>query len=80
MQVDTIKQLIEQAMPDAIVDMEGDGSHFFATIISNQFADKNKVQRQRLVYAALGEYITDGSIHALSMKTFTPQEWEQTNG
>jgi acid stress-induced BolA-like protein IbaG/YrbA len=57
----------------------GDGQHFEALIVSTAFDGKNRVQRHQLVYAALGERMRE-EIHALSMKTLTPQEWAAQRG
>ena len=56
------------------LEVEGDGHHFQAIIVSEAFAGKRPVQRHQLVYAALGERMRE-EIHALSMKTLTPQEF-----
>lgn len=56
------------------LEVEGDGRHFFATIVSAQFEGLARVRRHQLVYAALGERMRE-EIHALSMKTLTPAEW-----
>jgi acid stress-induced BolA-like protein IbaG/YrbA len=75
-----IKKLIEKGLPDSQVTVEGDdGQHFSATVISLLFADKNRVQKQQLVYSALGSHIADGTIHAISIKTYTPSEWQELN-
>ena len=55
--------------------LEGDGRHWYATIVSAEFEGKRLLQRQRLVYATLGERIKTDEVHALSMKTYTPAEW-----
>ncbi|OYV32705.1 MAG: BolA family transcriptional regulator [Thiomonas sp. 20-64-5] len=54
--------------------IEGDGQHFYATIVSPAFEGRSRVQRHQLVYAALGGRMR-AEIHALSMKTLTPQEF-----
>ncbi len=56
------------------VEVIGDGQHFQALVVSSQFAGKSRVQRHQLVYAALGERMRE-EIHALSMRTLTPEEW-----
>lgn len=61
------------------LDVEGDGRHFFATIVSAQFDGKLRVARHQMVYAALGERMRE-EIHALSMKTLTPAEWARAGG
>ena len=56
------------------VAVEGDGRHFFATIVSGEFEGKSRVMRHQRVYQALGDRMRE-QIHALSMKTLTPAEW-----
>lgn len=73
------KRLMEtQAVNYAKV--EGDGYHYQLTIVSDSFIGKSKVARQQWVYAILKEDITTGSLHALSMKTWTQEEWEAQHG
>ncbi len=57
------------------LEVEGDGQHFSALIVSPAFAGKRAIQRHQLVYAALGERMRE-EIHALSMKTLTPEEYQ----
>ncbi len=74
-----IKQLIENGLGHCTAIVEGDdGVHFTATVISPDFNGKNRIQKQQLVYATLGQRIHDGTIHALSIKAFTPDEWQRT--
>ena len=56
------------------VEVEGDGRHFFATIVSPEFDGRSRVARHQRVYTALGDRMR-AQIHALSMKTLTPAEW-----
>lgn len=56
--------------------VEGDGQHFTAVIVSDAFAGKRPIQRHQIVYAALGDRMRE-EIHALSMKTLTPEEFAQ---
>ena len=69
-----VRAYIEKGLACAHVEVEGDGRHFFATIVSASFEGTNRVARQRLVYQALGDRMRE-QIHALSMKTLTPAEW-----
>lgn len=62
------------------VQMKGDGYHYQLTIVSEVFLGKTKVARQQWVYAKLKDYITSGSLHALTMQTFTKAEWERNHG
>jgi len=68
-----IKEWIEAGLPGARATVEGDGHHFEAVIVSGQFAGKSMVQQHQLVYAALGDRMKE-EIHALSMRTLTPEE------
>jgi acid stress-induced BolA-like protein IbaG/YrbA len=56
------------------LEVEGDGQHFTAVIVSQAFAGKRPIQRHQIVYAALGDRMRE-EIHALSMKTLTPEEF-----
>jgi acid stress-induced BolA-like protein IbaG/YrbA len=74
----TVKALIEKGMPDARVEVEGsDGVHFEALVVSPAFAGRAPLARHRLVYATLGE-LMGGAIHALSLRTLTPEEAART--
>jgi acid stress-induced BolA-like protein IbaG/YrbA len=68
-----IKGWIEAGMPDSSVSCEGDGHHFEATIVCPEFAGKSRIQQHQMVYAVLGDKMA-AAIHALSMKTLTPEE------
>jgi acid stress-induced BolA-like protein IbaG/YrbA len=57
------------------LEVEGDGQHFSAVIVSSAFAGKRPIQRHQIVYAVLGERMRE-EIHALSMKTLTPEEYQ----
>lgn len=71
---DSIRQLIEQGLPGARVQVQGDdGVHFEATVVSDDFRGKLPLARHRMVYATLGERM-GGEIHALALKTLTPEE------
>jgi acid stress-induced BolA-like protein IbaG/YrbA len=76
---ESIKENIEISMPCELVHVEGeDGRHFSAIIVSAEFRGKNKVQQHQIVYRALGDRMKQ-EIHALSMKTLTPEQWEESN-
>ena len=72
---DQIKESIEAFLPCEWIQVEGeDGRHFNAVIVSAQFVGKTMIQQHQLVYRALCERMKN-DIHALSMKTFTPEQW-----
>jgi acid stress-induced BolA-like protein IbaG/YrbA len=72
---DSIKHNIEERLPCELVQVDGDGHHFEALIVSAAFQGKTPVQRHQLVYAALGDRMRE-EIHALSMRTLTPDQWQ----
>lgn len=74
MDADTIARMIEDGLPGASVRVEGDdGVHFEATVVAEAFRGKLPLARHRMVYATLGE-LMGGAIHALALKTVTPDE------
>ena len=68
-----VREFIAAGLACEHVDVEGDGRHFFATIVSADFEGLPRVRRHQRVYAALGDRMRE-QIHALSMKTLTPAE------
>jgi acid stress-induced BolA-like protein IbaG/YrbA len=72
---DSVKQGIHEGLQCQHLEVMGDGQHFEAVIVSTAFEGKSRVQRHQLVYAALGDRMRQ-EIHALSMRTLTPVEWE----
>jgi acid stress-induced BolA-like protein IbaG/YrbA len=74
MQASELQALIKTGLPDAEVIVKGEGDHFEAVVVSRQFAGRTMVQQHRLVYAALGDRM-GGEIHALALRTLTPEAW-----
>ena len=75
-----LKSLIEAAFSDGHVEVTGDGRHFWATVVSESFAGKNMIAQHRMVYAALGDRFETEAVHALSLKTYTPEQWQALEG
>jgi acid stress-induced BolA-like protein IbaG/YrbA len=74
---DFIRELIESGLPGARARVEGeDGVHFEATVVAEAFRGKLPLARHRMVYATLGERM-GGEIHALALRTLTPDEAER---
>ena len=74
MDAETLRELIETGLPGARAEVQGDdGVHFEATVVSEAFRGKLPLARHRLVYATLGD-LMGGAIHALQLKTVTPEE------
>ena len=72
--VQQVRDFIAAGLVCQHLDVDGDGRHFFATIVSEAFAGRSRIARHQQVYAALGDKMRE-QIHALSMKTLTPAEW-----
>jgi acid stress-induced BolA-like protein IbaG/YrbA len=77
MNADDIKSLLSQKLADCDFKVETNGSHVNIVAIGDIFEGKRTVQRQQLVYAVLQEHIASGVIHAVNMKTYSLQEWQQ---
>jgi len=75
---DDVRRFIAAGLACEHLAVEGDGRHFFATIVSPAFDGLPRVRRHQQVYAALGDRMRE-QIHALSMKTLTPAEWAAEN-
>lgn len=73
---DIIYQALESHISCEYLDVTGDGRHFEAVIVSDEFEGKSRVERHRHAYSALGDKMKD-QVHALSMKLYTTKEWEQ---
>jgi acid stress-induced BolA-like protein IbaG/YrbA len=78
MQSEEIQAMIQQGLPDAEVQVSGDGRHFDAVVVSEAFAGKGLLEQHRLVYATLGDKM-GGDIHALTIRTYTHEQWAQAN-
>ena len=77
MDANIIRNLIEQGLPGASAEVQGDdGVHFEALVVSDAFAGKLPLARHRMVYATLGERM-GGEIHALALRTQTPDEYQR---
>jgi len=75
MNSEQIKSKLEAAIADSQVEVSSDGSHVQVVVVSPVFEGLNAVKKQQLVYAALQDAISSGAIHAVQMKTYTPDEW-----
>ena len=77
MTVDDVKALLVAAIPDAEIMVEGEGSKYTVTVVTDRFAGMRPVAKQQLIYAPLNAHIATGEIHAVSMRTFTQEEWRK---
>ena len=70
-----LQSIIAAGLPCTHLEVDGDGRHWSAVIVSPEFEGKRLIQRHQRVYATLGARMQTDEVHALSMKTLTPAEW-----
>lgn len=73
-----VQTMIQERLSNAEVKVVGDGQHFEAIIVSPEFTGKTRVKQHQMVYAALQAEMASETIHALSLKTYTPETWQAT--
>ena len=73
-----VQTIIKERLSNAKVKVVGDGQHFEAIIVSDDFAGKTRVKQHQMVYGVLQDELATETIHALSLKTFTPEAWQAT--
>jgi len=71
-----VEQLVQQGLPEAKVLVEGEGCDLLITVVSEQFTELTLVKKQQLVMATLKEPLASGKLHAVSVKAYTPEEWQ----
>ena len=72
--IQDLENRVRSAIEGADVKVETDGYYYNFSVVSTEFAEKNQVKRQQMVYAAQNDLIADGSLHAVNIKTQTPSE------
>lgn len=72
-----IKKILESELQLSEVHVKGEGSHFEVIAVGDMFDGMSRVKKQQTIYAPLMEQIASNAIHALSIKAYTPQEWER---
>ena len=77
MQAADVEKLITDRLKDVKVSVDWNGHHYEIIAISEIFSGLSTVKRQQLIYGCLSQYLADGSIHAVEMKTYTPQQWAE---
>ncbi|MEO0374584.1 MAG: BolA/IbaG family iron-sulfur metabolism protein [Cyanobacteria bacterium P01_A01_bin.17] len=79
---DNLEAMIQAGLPGAEVhaqDLTGGGDHYQATVVSSAFAGKNLVQQHQMVYATVNQVMASEELHALALKTYTPEKWATLN-
>jgi acid stress-induced BolA-like protein IbaG/YrbA len=80
METEAVAQLIRAGLPGAEVEVSGDGSHFDAIVVSRLFEGLTPIKKQRIVMDTVRSQIASGELHALSIKTYTPEQWAVEEG
>ena len=75
-----LTERIRAALPGAeieVVDLKGTGDHFQARVVSAAFEGRSMVEQHQLVYASVQEWLSTGELHALALKTYSPEQWQK---
>jgi acid stress-induced BolA-like protein IbaG/YrbA len=78
-----LKARLEEALPGSQVELRdttGTGDHFEARVVSPAFEGKSMLEQHRMVYAPLQALIDSGELHALALKTYSPEQWKKASG
>ena len=80
MDPEQVRELIATGLDTVHLSVRGDGRHFQAVVVSHAFEGVPTLKQHRLVYAALGDRFDTEAVHALSIETYTPAQWEERHG
>lgn len=75
MQPQDVAELVRKELPDCEIEVQNDGNHYLVVAIGERFSGMSPVKKQQLVYGALKQQLDDGSIHALTIRAYTPDQW-----
>ncbi len=70
-----VAELVRQELPDCEIQVQNDGNHYLVVAIGDRFDGMSPVKKQQLIYGALRQQLDDGTIHALTIRAFTPAQW-----
>ncbi|MDX1457984.1 MAG: BolA family protein [Marinobacter sp.] len=75
-----VAELVKKALPDCEIEVQSEGNHFLVIAVGDRFEGLSPVKKQQLIYGALNQQLADGTIHALTIKAFTPAQWAARQG
>lgn len=75
MQAQDVAELVRKELPDCEIEVQNDGNHYLVVAVGDRFQGMSPVKKQQLIYGALREQLDDGTIHALTIRAFTPSQW-----
>lgn len=76
MGAEEIQQRLSEALPDCQIEVQNDGNRFLVVAVGARFSDLGRVKRQQLIYSHLDDLLAQGTIHALTIRAMTPDEWQ----
>lgn len=79
MDAETLRSVLQEALPDCEIRVQGEGSNYSLGLVGERFDGLGRVRRQQEVYAAIGTLISDGTIHAVTIVAQTPEEFEKAS-
>lgn len=80
MQPQEVAELVRKELPDCEIEVQNDGNHYLVVAIGDRFEGMSPVKKQQLIYGALNEQLAEGTIHALTIRAFTPAQWAARQG
>lgn len=75
----TLQEIIQNSIHPNHIEIDGDGYHYQILVVSDSFQGLNRLNRQKLIYKALKEHVASGELHALTLKSFTQDEWKENS-
>lgn len=75
MQPQDVAELVRKELPDCEIEVQSEGNHYLVVAIGDRFEGMSPVKKQQLIYGTLREQLDDGTIHALTIRAFTPAQW-----
>ena len=76
MQAEDVRERLASALPDCQFEVQNDGNKFLVVAIGERFNELSRVKRQQLIYSELNDLLAEGTIHALTIRAMTPEEWQ----
>ena len=76
MQAEEVRERLASALPDCEIEVQNDGNRFLVVAVGERFSELSRVRRQQLIYSELNDLLAEGTIHALTIRAMTPEEWQ----
>ncbi|MDC0661757.1 BolA family protein [Marinobacter sp. SS21] len=80
MEAHEVAELVKNALPDCEIEVQSEGNHYLVIAVGDRFEGLSPVKKQQLIYGALNQQLAEGTIHALTIKAFTPAQWAARQG